>query len=106
MKELKFTLVFPSHESRDLSIGCLFTPCLKWAWGRTTLKVPHPEQPHYLVGDFHELLQLSEIAPHLPDRGSIILVVIHAEGHGTKEDLNRLLADIQDASYRVKCLTF
>lgn len=106
MKELKFTLVFQTHESRDLSIACLFTPCLKWVWGGSTLNVPHPDEPHYLTGDFRELLTLPAIAPCLPGLGSAILLVIHTEGHGTREDLNRLVADIQNAGYGVKCISF
>lgn len=103
---MKFTLVFPSHESKDLSIGCLFTPCLQWVWGAETISVPHPDQPHYLSGDFQELLQTPELVPHLPSEGETILVAIHSEGIGTEDDLQHLLADIQKASYRAKSVFF
>ena len=53
---MKFTLVFPSGEGTDLSIGLVFAPCVLWVIGSKILLNPHRENPHYLPGDFQDLL--------------------------------------------------
>jgi len=101
---MKATLVFKSHESMDLSIGMVFTPCITWRIHRGLILNPHAENPHYLPGDFQRLL-------HLPifddfnryDNGKIV-VVTHPEGHGTQEYIDLLLDDIKSQGIKFKVI--
>lgn len=98
---MKFTLVFPSHESRDLAVAGIFIPCFTWQIAETN-HVPHPKYPHYRLGDFNYLLKL--IHTKLPSDASArsVAVVIHANGHGTSEDLDMLFVDIEQNGFRYK----
>ena len=53
---MKFTLVFPSNESSDLSIDVIFVPCLVWTIGNKHFFNPHRDNAHYLPGDFQDLV--------------------------------------------------
>lgn len=91
---VKVTIVFPSHESKDLSVGGIFVPCFSWAIGGRNY-VPHPDYPHYRLGDFKYLLQL--VKSWFPDESFLqeVAVVIHSNGHGTRRDVEKLLKDIR-----------
>lgn len=39
---MKFTLIFPSHEASDLSVGAVFASSLFWVVGEKELSNPHP----------------------------------------------------------------
>ena len=102
---MKFTLVFPSHESPDLSIGAVFIPCLVWVLGQKILFNPHRDNPNYLSGDFQNLLCklfLSKLAPFdfNQHKGKKIWVVVHSNGHGDEQYLSDLLIDIIDAGFK------
>lgn len=98
---MKFTLVFPSREASDLSIGLVFAPCAMWVQGLKIILNPHPHNPHYQRGDLQQLLGLPHIAKQINPRVKPLLtLVIHATGHGSTEDLERLLADIDAAQWR------
>ena len=95
---MKFTLVFPSHESCDLSIGLLFTPCAEWNIGGKTLFVPHAENPHYLPGDFQELVKMLDAKDLLSMdiaelQGKTIFIIVTNTGHGTEQYLRDLETD-------------
>lgn len=82
-------------------MGGIFIPCFSWAIaGRN--HVPHPDYPHYRFGDFKYLLQLIESS--FPDESFFheVAVVIHANGHGTRKDVERLLKDIQRNGFEYK----
>ena len=92
---MKFTLVFPSHESTDVSVGLVFTPCPVWLLGGQELLNAHPRNPHYMSGDLQHMLDISELRPLISRKESIKAVVIcHPAGHGTEEYLNLLLDDL------------
>jgi hypothetical protein len=98
---LKFTLVFPSREASDLAIGLVFAPCAMWVQGNKIILNPHPEDPHYQRGDLQRLLLLPHIAKQIyPRVKPVLTLVIHTTGHGDSDDLERLLADIDEAHWR------
>jgi hypothetical protein len=90
---MKVTIVFPSHESKDLSVGGIFVPCFSWAIGGKN-HVPHPDYPHYRLGDFKYLLELIESRFLNESLIQKVAVVIHSNGHGSERDIERLLKDI------------
>jgi hypothetical protein len=92
---MKFTIVFPSHESRDLSIGCVFAPCLVWTMGSRKIDIPHPRIPNYIAGYFQSLASRSEIRNQIESHSNNVVVVVQPTGHGSHEDLQLLLADIR-----------
>ena len=96
---MKFTLVFPSLEAVDLSVGMTFQPCIVWTLGSKILLNPHREDPYYRVGDFQVLLDLlgsKNLLSHPRDRmaGLKIFIIVHAIGHGREKDLQLLEEDI------------
>jgi hypothetical protein len=101
---MKFTLVFPSNESSDLSIGVIFVPCLVWTIGNKYFFNPHRDNPHYLPGDFQDLViklsQKSELNFDIKeDLARKLFVIVHEIGHGTDAYLKDLLLDIEKASF-------
>jgi hypothetical protein len=96
---MKFTIVFPSDESSDLSIAAVFTPCLVWKEGRYQLLVPHPERPHYEKGDLHALFVDTVVRQRIADHSKKVTVVAHSTGHGTQEYLELLLQDLRDEGF-------
>ena len=96
---MKFTIVFPSHESSDLSIAAVFTPCLVWKEGMYQLRIPHPERPHYEKGDLHALFMDTVVRQRVAAHTKKVTVVAHSIGHGTQEYLDLLLADLRDEGF-------
>ena len=101
---MKFTLVFPSGEGFDLSVGLVFAPCAIWKIGRRTLLNPHRENPHYLPGDFQELLSTLKARKYMSQEESDgesekIYVIIHYVGHGVQSYLDDLTLDIAKTGY-------
>ena len=94
---MKFTLVFPSSEATDLSVGLVFAPCAIWMISNKIFLNPHSTNPHYLPGDFQELLIRLEKRFELDIekmKGKRVFVVVHDIGHGSKKYLKLLTHDI------------
>jgi hypothetical protein len=101
---MKFTLVFPSGEGFDLSIGLVFAPCAIWKIGRRTLLNPHRENPHYLLGDFQGLLRVLIArkyldTPRSQKQNAKIYVIVHEIGHGVQSYLDDLVDDIAKTGF-------
>jgi enoyl-[acyl-carrier-protein] reductase (NADH) len=96
---MKFTLVFPTHESTDLSLAALFVPCLVWHEGNRAISNPHPDNPHYLTGDLQKVLELVEIKNRISKDSNKVTIVCHAVGNGTEEDLKGIQADASDLGF-------
>jgi hypothetical protein len=101
---MKFTLVFPSGEGFDLSVGLVFAPCAIWKIGRCTLLNPHRENPHYLPGDFQDLLSVLIARKYLDKPVSKqqivkIYVIVHEIGHGVQSYLDDLVDDIAKTGF-------
>jgi hypothetical protein len=96
---MKFTIVFPSHESSDLSIAAVFIPCLVWMEGKHQLLNPHPKNPHYQKGDLNALFMDTAIKQQIADHTNKVTVVAHSTGHGTQEYLDLLLQDLRDEGF-------
>lgn len=98
---MKFTIVFPSHESADLSIGAVFIPCLVWIEGQNEILNPHRENPHYQKGDVQKLLADTDVKSRITDHTKKVTVVAHSTGHGTQEYLDDLVADLVSEGFEV-----
>jgi hypothetical protein len=98
---MKFTIVFPSHESEDLSIAAVFTPCLVWMQGKNVLLNPHPDYPHYRKGDLRTLFTESTIRQKLSTHTNKVTVIAHSIGHGSEADLEHLKQDLTEHSFEV-----
>lgn len=99
---MKFTLVFPSQEANDLSIGMVFTPCITWMHGNTALLNPHPQIPEYQLGDFQQLIDLPLLKSVLSKATTLYMhVIIHNEGHCTQHDLDMLTYDAHISGFSV-----
>jgi len=101
---MKFTLVFPSNEGSDLSIGLVFAPCLVWTIGNKHFSNPHRDNPHYLPGDFQDLViklsQKSDLNFNIKENfGRKLFVIVHKVGHGTDTYLKDLLVDIEKVGF-------
>ena len=101
---MKFTIVFPSHESSDLSIAAVFIPCLVWMEGKFQLLNPHPDNPHYEKGDLQRLFMDTVIKQQIADHTKNVTVVAHSTGHGTQEYLDLLLQDLRDECFEPKVI--
>ena len=99
---MKFTLIFPTGEPDDLSIGMVFIPCAAWVDGRKTLLIPNPSTPHYERGYLRMLINLPTVASRLLLSQKWLVVVIHHVGHGSPQDLAKLLQDCEGEGYSVR----
>ena len=97
---MKFTIVMPSKESEDLSIGCLFIPCLVWKINQHQSLVPHRDIPHYLPGDFQHMLEKTKLMGRVGDQSKRVALVTHRIGHGTEQYRDQLQADIEAAGFQ------
>jgi hypothetical protein len=96
---MKFTLVFPTDETTDLSLAVLFVPCLVWHEGDRAISNPHPENPIYLRGDLQKVLELPEINSRISKDSNKVTIVCHPVGNGTEEDLKAIQADVSDIGF-------
>jgi hypothetical protein len=105
---MKFTIVLPSDESFDLSIGAIFVPCLVWAIGNNHLLNPHPRVPNYIPGDFQNLLDKISVKPYFFNKNKYlnfkVHIVVHDTGNGTENDLRDLIIDVEKSGFiPIKC---
>lgn len=99
---MKFTVVFTSTESTDLSYGLVFLPAPVWVRGDRKVLSLNPENPHYQLGSIRRLLTEQRITlPRSAERPSPCTVVIHPIGHGDWFDLQALLQDLSVERFRV-----
>lgn len=93
---MHFTVVFHAHEAFDASYSLVFTPSPVWMQGdREVLKL-NPENPHYKPGGVRLLLlDLESKQMRLADGPRACVVVVHQTGHGSKEDEDALLTDLE-----------
>ena len=97
---MKFTLVFPSNESADISVGLVFIPCAAWSIAGRIFHNPHPSNPHYLPGDLNELINVFVRRGVLNENwisdfaGNDLHIIVHNIGHGTDVYLEQLIDDI------------
>jgi hypothetical protein len=96
---MKFTLVFPTDETTDLSLAVLFVPCLVWHEGDRAISNPHPENPIYLRGDLQKVLELPELKSRISKDSNKVTIVCHPVGNGTEEDLKAIQADVSDIGF-------
>lgn len=98
---MKFTVVFGSHESYDLSYGLVFIPSPCWVKAGEVLVNLNPESPHYQLGSVRKLLEKEEASAALATGPRRCVVVIHDVGNGSSEDLDRLEMDLRQQGFTV-----
>lgn len=98
---MKFTVVFPCHESQDLSVGVVFTPCISWVQGKRLLLNPHPDKPHYRKGDLQKFLDDTGLRQQITTESKNVSLIAHSVGHGTEKDLALLHEDLWEAGFEV-----
>jgi hypothetical protein len=96
---MKFTLVFPTNQTTDLSLAAVFVPCLVWMEGSEQINNPHPRNPHYLRGDLQNALKLPGLRSRIAEDVRSVTVVCHPAGHGTEEYLRDILADLWEMGF-------
>jgi hypothetical protein len=102
---MKFTVVFRSTESTDLSYGLVFIPCPTWVRGDRKILTLNPENPHYQPGSVRRLLNEQGITlPRKAEPPPPCTVVIHPGGHGDWSDLQALLQDLRGEHFRVQLI--
>jgi hypothetical protein len=99
---MKFTVVFASSDSTDLSYGLVFIPCPAWVRGDRVILNLNPENPHYQPGSVRKLITAERIGNARRAEGPrACTVVIHPEGHGSWPDLQALVSDLISEGLRV-----
>lgn len=100
---MHFTITFESAEDRDYSYGLVFVPCPVWVQGTSQILNLTPENPKYTKGRVRRLLasQPQELSEAPAKR---CVVIAHASGHGTAEDLNELIRDLEMDAFEVTLL--
>lgn len=102
---MKFSLVFSSPESIDISVGGLFIPCFGWQIkGKNYF--PHPDYPHYRLGDFQFLINLISSNHAETATPKKLVLVIHPNGHGTTSDVESLKTEAQSLGYEIREVIF
>lgn len=96
---MKFTIVFPSHESHDVSIGLVFIPVPVWMEGNRQLLNPHPRHPDYKKGDLQYFFEKTDFRKRIASHSNKVAVVVHPTGHGTEDYLNSLLEDLKQEGF-------
>jgi hypothetical protein len=96
---MKFTLVFASLDSLDLSYGLLFTPTPAWYKGRDLLVQLTANTPGYQPGSLSKLLEKENILPGLLSPLRACSVILHPTGKGGLKDLQVLLKDLRDEGF-------
>jgi len=102
---MKFTIVFPSSESNDFSIGVVFKPCLVWMQGREDLSNPHPESPAYIQGDLRDFLSMEGMRDSIATHTNVVTVIVLPVGHGTIKCLALLTADLEAEGFLVNVVS-
>ncbi len=103
---MHFTVVFESHQTYDLSYSLVFIPVPVWKKGNKQIINLHRDWPHYMRGDLTPLMQLEDVEKYLAEGRRNAVVVVHATGHATLEDLNTLEADLVEAGFTVSKVSF
>ncbi len=101
---MKATLVFESHESKDLSIGMVFVPCICWVINEKIILNPHRNNPNFQMGDFQNLLDSEYLASLKNNPSQNLVIIVHPNGHGTQEDIDNLIHDAELIGYKVTTL--
>jgi len=91
---MKFTLVFSKSETEDVTLSCIFAPCLIWRLGKRTLLNPHPSYPLYQSGDLQNLIVSRAIGKSIRESSKKMCLIAHATGYGTERCLERLTQDL------------
>ena len=101
---MKFTVVFPSHESYDLSYGLVFIPCPVWVRGTEEILNLHPERPDYQKGGVRRLFTQEKIAIWEKGSKKQCLLIVHQTGHAQQKDLDTLRQDLMEEGFQVNVI--
>ena len=103
---MEFTVVFHSKLGVDLSYGLVFIPCPVWVRGGRKIINLNPASPHYQKGSVQRLLDREPLEAALAEGHRKCLLVVHADGHGTEDDIETLKADLLDVGFGAEVIHF
>ena len=108
---MKFTVVFPTREATDWSVGLVFIPSPCWVvtdvdadpqgGAREPLVIISPQDPKYQVGGLDRLFQRLPLIRKQLLLDHPVTVVTHPTGHGEWDDLQNLILDLQHHGFTV-----
>ncbi|MDX2470575.1 MAG: hypothetical protein QNL04_08360 [SAR324 cluster bacterium] len=101
---MKFSLVFHSHETFDLSYGLVYIPGTVWKRGDEELVIMSDER--YQMGSITKLLKSSPDIEKYQAPQKECLIIAHQTGHGQLEDYNTLLEDLRGHGYNTTKASF
>ncbi len=98
---MRFTLVLDRKSEQGSSYELIFEPCPVWSRGKEMVLNLNPHNPHLQKGCVKRLFEVDSIT----DAGSAI-VVVHDVGHGSAEDLDVLVDDLDALGLKYKVIKF
>jgi len=101
---MKFTVVFPSHESIDISYGLVFIPSPVWVQGEKDILSLNPSTPNYQKGGVNRLLEKEQLTKLTENDQTQCALIVHQTGHAQKDDLEALKQDLVSEGFKVKLL--
>jgi len=95
---MKFTVVFDSPISVDYSFGLVFIPCPVWIRNKSEKILNlHPERMDLREGDFKKLIENQD---YLKKCKKNLVLIVHKDGYGEKDDLKILINDIIESGFK------
>ncbi|GIM29741.1 hypothetical protein CPJCM30710_24070 [Clostridium polyendosporum] len=101
---MKFTVVFKSYQSLDLSFGLVFAPCPIWIKGDEIVVNINPKDSHYQLGSVKKLIEVESLQSKLLEKKAV--VIGHGTGYGCESDLKELIKDLRNEGFEVKYKEF
>jgi len=103
---MHFTVVFRSHESADLSFSLVFTPVPVWMQGDRKIvnlyQEVHQDHQGYELGDLKPLFKRAHVEAKLAQGARNAVVIVQDTGHGSKDDLANLKADLVSEGFSLQ----
>jgi len=96
---MKFTVIFPSSEASDATVGITFKSSLVWVEGSRDLLNPHPENPHYLKGDLRRFFEETNFDERFSNHTKKVSIVVHSIGNADNSDLENLVDDLKSEGF-------
>ena len=98
---MKFTLVFPSRESEDLSFGACYIASFAWIQGNKIVK-EYPHSPKYPEGALEDLISELKLKQKIPSDQSDIVIVKHPNGYGDPDDFKAISTEAKSLGFNIR----
>ena len=98
---MKFTIIFPSHESCDFAYGLVFIPCPMWVQGNRHIINLNRDRPNYELGSVKRLIEHEEILPWNDEDSAKCVIIVHHTGHASEKCLATLKSDLRNEGFDI-----